>query len=130
MEGICTLWLAIDEVDAQNGAMQVIPGTHHNGFSQYEAVDVGSNIFGAQIKPETMDESRAVTFELSPNECSLHEARLIHGAPPNTSNRRRAGYTMRYFPTSSKIFTQTLREQHKLWLARGEDIAGNEFVNV
>ena len=85
MEGICTLWLAIDEVDAQNGAMQVIPGTHHNGFSQYEPVDVSANIFGAQIKPETMDESCAVTFELLPNQCSLHEARLIHGAPPNNS---------------------------------------------
>ncbi len=129
MQGICTLWLAIDEVDAQNGAMQVIPGTQHNGFSEYETVDTNANIFGSQIKPETLEESRAVTFELAPNECSLHEARLIHGAPPNTSNRRRAGYTMRYFPTSSKVFTEKIGANHKLWLARGEDLAGNEFVN-
>lgn len=128
MAGICTLWLALDDVDARNGAMQVIPGTHNNGFSEYEAVDASANIFPTQIKPESIDESRAVTFELAPNECSLHEARLIHGAPSNTSNRRRAGYTMRYFPTSSQIFTSTLRPNHKLWLARGEDLAGNDFV--
>lgn len=130
MEGICTVWLAIDKVDTANGAMKVIPGTHHNGFSQYEAVDRATNIFASRIKPELIDESQAVVFELEPNQCSLHEARLIHGADANTSNRRRAGYTMRYFPTSSKVNTEKLRSNHKLWLARGVDLAGNEYANV
>ena len=130
MQGICTLWLALDKVDAQNGAMQVLPGTQHNGFSEYEAVDAKANIFGSQIKPETIDASRAVTFELEPNQCSLHEARLIHGAPPNTSNRRRAGYTMRYFPTTSKVYLERIGWNHKLWLARGVDVAGNKFENA
>ena len=49
-----------------------------------------------------MDEARAVYFELKPDECSLHEARIMHGARANTSDKRRAGYTMRYFPTHDK----------------------------
>jgi ectoine hydroxylase-related dioxygenase (phytanoyl-CoA dioxygenase family) len=130
MEGICTVWLALDKVDADNGAMKVIPGTHNNGFSQYESVDASKNIFGTRIKPELIEESRAVVFELEPNQCSLHEARIIHGADANTSNRRRAGYTMRYFPTSSKVKTEKLRHNHKLWLARGVDLAGNDYANV
>lgn len=126
--GICTIWLAIDEATAENGCMRVIPGSQVNGFSEYEPVDRDKNIFASQIKPELIDESKAVYFALQPNECSLHEARLIHGARANTSDKRRTGYTMRYFPTTSKIFPER-NQNHKLWLARGRDIAGNRYEN-
>lgn len=129
MEGICTVWLALDHVDAENGAMKVIPGSHANGFSDYQAVSQAANIFGAEIKPEQVEESRAVTFELEPNQCSLHEARIIHGADANVSPRRRAGYTLRYFPLSSQVFPEKNRG-HRIWLARGEDRAGNVFENA
>ncbi|MDR3708597.1 MAG: phytanoyl-CoA dioxygenase family protein [Capsulimonadaceae bacterium] len=128
MAGICTVWLAIDEATPENGSMAVIPGTHRNGFSQYAPVDTAENIFGSEIKPELIDESKAVYFSLKPNECSLHEARIIHGAKANTSGKRRAGYTMRYFPTSSKVFPEK-NQGHHLWLARGRDLAGNVYMN-
>jgi ectoine hydroxylase-related dioxygenase (phytanoyl-CoA dioxygenase family) len=128
MEGICTVWLAIDEATEENGCMRVMPGSQTNGFSEYEPVDRAANIFPTQIKPELIDESKAVYFALQPNECSLHEARLIHGARPNTSNTRRTGYTMRYFPTTSKIYPER-NMNHKLWLARGRDVAGNRLEN-
>ncbi len=124
MEGICTIWLALDKVDAENGAMKVIPGTHLNGFSDYEQVDAAKNIFGSQIKAELVDAERAVTFELEPNQCSLHEARIIHGADANTSPRRRAGYTMRYFPLTSQI-SRERNPNTRFWLARGKDLADN-----
>lgn len=129
MAGICTVWLAIDEATPENGCMKVIPGTHTNGYSEYEAVDAARNIFGSQIKPELVDTERTVYFALQPNECSLHEARLIHGADANTSDRRRAGYTMRYFPTTSHVYPERNRG-HRLWLARGRDRAGNVFENA
>ena len=129
MEKICTVWLALDKVDAQNGAMKVIPGSHANGFSQYDEVSKEGNIFHLEIKPEQVEESQAVTFELEPGEASLHEARIIHGADANRSTRRRAGYTMRYFPTTSLVHLEKL-PGHKLWLARGEDVAGNHFENA
>lgn len=128
MAGICTVWLAIDEATPENGCMKVIPGTQANGFSEYEAVDTAGNIFPTQIKPESIDESKAVYFALHPGECSLHEGRLIHGADANTSDKRRAGYTMRYFPTSSKVYPER-NAGHKIWLARGRDLAGNAYEN-
>ncbi|HEX5323116.1 MAG TPA: phytanoyl-CoA dioxygenase family protein [Capsulimonadaceae bacterium] len=129
MAGICTVWLAIDPATAENGCMRVIPGSQANGFSEYEAVDGNQNIFPTQIKPDQVDENKAVYFELQPNECSLHEARLIHGAQANTSATRRAGYTMRYFPTSSKVYPER-NPGHKIWLARGVDVAGNAYENA
>jgi ectoine hydroxylase-related dioxygenase (phytanoyl-CoA dioxygenase family) len=126
MEGICTVWLALDKTTPENGCMSVIPGTHVNGFSEYEAVDGAINIFGSEIKADQFDESTAVYFCLEPNECSLHEGRIIHGAKANTSPFRRAGYTMRYFPTTSKVYPER-NVGHKIWLARGKDLAGNIY---
>lgn len=65
-----------------------------------------------------------VTFELKAGQCSLHEARIIHGAEANISPRRRAGYTMRYFALTSVIDSER-NKTAKFWLARGKDIAGN-----
>lgn len=128
MAGICTVWLAVDRATPENGSMAVIPGTHNNGFSQYTQVeDAAKNIFPTEIAE--IDESKAIYFELEPNECSLHEGRLVHGAKANTSEFRRAGYTMRYFPTTSKVFPER-NQGHKIWLARGVDMAGNIYENA
>ena len=129
MAGICTVWLALDRATQENGCMSVIPGSQTNGFSEYEAIDTAQNIFDSQIKADQVDESRAVYFELEPNQCSLHEARIIHGAQANTSPERRAGYTMRYFPTSSRVYPEK-NLTHKIWLARGADLAGNVYENA
>jgi hypothetical protein len=56
----------------------------------------------------------------------LPDARIIHGAEANTSPRRRAGYTMRYFSMETKFNTETPdNATHKLWLCRGKNIANN-----
>ena len=130
MEGICTVWLALDKATPENGSMGVIPGSHTNGFSEYQAVDADKNIFSTEVKAGSFDESQAVYFSLEPNECSLHEGRIIHGANANTSLMRRAGYTMRYFPLTSRVYENNPRNaNHKIWLARGTDRAGNRFEN-
>ena len=129
MAGICTVWLAVDEATKENGCMAVIPGSQHGGFSEYEPVDPAGNLFGSQIKADGVDEAQAVYFELKPDECSLHEARLIHGAQANTSDKRRAGYTMRYFPTTTQVYPEK-NPGHKIWLARGMDRAGSVYENA
>lgn len=129
MAGIITVWLAIDEATPENGCMRVLPGTHQDGFSQYEQVDTNTNIFPTQILPGLIDESKAVYFVLKPNHYSLHEARLIHGAQANSSDKRRCGYTMRYFPTTTHIYPDR-NPGHKLWLARGVDCGNNQFENA
>jgi ectoine hydroxylase-related dioxygenase (phytanoyl-CoA dioxygenase family) len=126
-DSIVTVWLAIDRSNQENGCMRVIPGTHNNGFSEYEEVDGSKNLFRTQVK--NIDDSQAVYFELERGECSLHDSRIIHGAKANTSSYRRCGYTMRYFSTEARVIPER-NPTHKVWLARGRDIAGNPFVNV
>jgi len=123
-DGIVTIWLAIDDSNLANGCLGVIPGTHINGFSEYEGVDTQSNTFSTEIVKGSFDESKVVWFEIKRGECSLHDARIIHGANANTSSTRRCGYTMRYFNLNKKF---TGDPQHLLWHARGENIAGNKL---
>ena len=127
MEGICTVWLALDEVTSENGCMKVIPGTHRSQASrEYQPVDGDAHVFESEIKPEQVDASEAVELLLSPNEYSVHDARIVHGAEANTSDRRRAGYTMRYFPTTTQVYPAQ-NVGHRIWLARGRDRAGNRY---
>lgn len=126
-ENIVTIWLALDKSAKENGCMRVIPGSHRNGFSEYEKVDASTNTFGSQIK--NLDDSQAIYFERNEGQCSLHDSRIIHGAEANTSAHRRCGYTMRYIPASVKVNPEK-NPNWKLWLARGKDTAGNTYVNA
>jgi ectoine hydroxylase-related dioxygenase (phytanoyl-CoA dioxygenase family) len=125
-DNIVTIWLAIDRSTKENGCMRLIPGTHHNGFSEYENVDQRINTFHAQIK--NIDESQAVYFELERGECSLHDSRIMHGAPANTSPHRRCGYTMRYISANTLVNPEK-NAGWKFWLARGRNLAGNPCEN-
>lgn len=126
MDQIVTVWFALDHTDKENGCMKVIPGTHDNGFSAYVDVDKSDNTFGREIRPELIDEAKAVHFELEPNQCSLHDGRIIHGASANTSDRRRAGYTMRYFSLETKFIEGAKgNEMYQLFHCRGENVANN-----
>jgi hypothetical protein len=127
---IVTVWLALSPSNRENGCMRVIPGTHLNGgFSQnYVPTDMTVQTFHAEIAE--VPEDKAVYFELAPGESSLHDGRIVHGAAANTSSIRRTGYTMRYFPASVKVLPVEKNDGWKIWLARGEDSAGNTYENA
>jgi hypothetical protein len=125
-DNIVTVWLALDRSTRENGCMRVIPGTHHNGFSRYVQADSATHTFDTQI--ERVDEAKAVYFDLERGECSLHDSRIVHGAAANTSPHRRCGYTMRYLPATTRVIPERNRG-HLLWLARGQDRAGNSYAN-
>jgi len=128
LDKIVTVWLAIDNSNISNGCMGVVPGTHTNGFSEYEEVeDKEGSTFSTEIKRGTFDLKDVVWFELEKGQYSLHDARIIHGANANTSPFRRCGYTMRFFSLDMK-FDEANNPKHKLYHARGANIAGNTLL--
>ncbi len=129
MDQIITIWLALDNSTTENGCMGVVPGTHVNGFSEYEDVDTKESTFGEEIKAESVDLDKVVWFELNKGECSLHDGRIIHGANANKSPNRRCGYTMRYFSLDMKLDeTHPSNKEHEIYYCRGENTANNPLV--
>jgi hypothetical protein len=126
---VCTVWLAIDPSTSENGCMNVIPRSHDRGLSEYEPVDMRSNVFPEEARRHQVDESRKVAVELEANQCSLHDARLMHGSDANTSERRRCGYTMRYMSTRVRFNHERMGHVHQIYLARGRDLAGNVYAD-
>jgi ectoine hydroxylase-related dioxygenase (phytanoyl-CoA dioxygenase family) len=126
---VVTIWLAIDESDLANGCMQVVPRTHHAGYSDYAEISERA-VFNVEIKAGTFDPAKAVPCILAPNHASLHHAKLIHGSTANTSTRRRCGYTMRYISTASRFEAQRNNDgRFQIYLARGVDRAGNTYAD-
>jgi len=129
---VCTVWLAIDPSRKENGCMRVIPRTHNSGqfgFSDYDSVDVKKNVFPTEIRESQRDESKHVLIELEPNQCSLHDARLMHGSEANTSDLRRCGWTLRFCSTHSKFNTEAFDGAHQVYLAQGKDLGGNVYAD-
>ena len=93
---IVTVWLAIDNADTGNGCMKVIPSSQQ-GFPEMEIVyQKGEDVFNLKVEVSPELEKQAVPIELAAGEISIHDSYILHGSDENFSDRRRAGYTMRY----------------------------------
>lgn len=138
---VVNCWLAIDDSTLENGCMRVIPGSHHAGQLRHETPKVAEKgyLFHEQLSKGRLEEFEGlpiVDIVLRSGEFSLHHHYVVHGSRPNTSDKRRCGYVMRYMPATTKFirkpnsFTPTW-ENYPLFLLRGEDPLGNNsYVNV
>ncbi len=129
---VVTVWLAIDSSTRVNGCMKVIPRSHegpNKGFSDYDPVDIATSVFNTEITKEQRDEERQVYVELQPNECSLHDSRIMHGSEPNLSQIRRCGWTLRFASTSVKFNEEKFAGAHQVYLAKGRDLGGNRYAD-
>ncbi len=124
-----TVWLAVDDVDESNGAMLFIPGSHKTGFIEHERLGDGDSVLGLGIPTDKLERSKAVSVNLSAGEFSIHDDKLIHGSPRNSSSRRRAGLTIRYSPTRVKN-DMKINPHFRTYLCRGDDCYGHNPVGT
>ena len=136
----CTVWIAIDETDRDNGCLKVIPRSHSNQkLLEHLTEDREDLVLSQRTADEAFDPSAQVALELEPGQMSLHDVYMIHGADANRSPRRRAGVALRYMPATS-VFERNLKPAddnsgipvafatRPLWLVRGVDRTGqNDF---
>ncbi len=99
-----TVWLAIDDVDAENAAVQVIPGTHLMGQLPFEYSATEEENVLDQTVTSLDDLPTPVCMEMQAGQISLHTDWLLHGSEPNGSQRRRCGLTMRFVSPDVRNF--------------------------
>lgn len=91
-----TAWLAVDDADEENAAMQFVPGSHLRGAIDHEDLPLdGTRVLKRHaVGPGSL--GQRVTNALTAGQISLHSDLLLHGSKRNVSSRRRAGMTFRY----------------------------------
>jgi hypothetical protein len=132
----CTVWLALDKVDVENGAMHVIPGSHRRQDYCHHADDSPDLTLNQVIDTGQFDAGSAQAIELAPGQVSLHDVGIVHGSSANTSGRRRAGLALRYMPATSCLHRDDELPLAKfdwgtlpIWLERGVNRHdGNDFA--
>jgi ectoine hydroxylase-related dioxygenase (phytanoyl-CoA dioxygenase family) len=120
---VVTAWIALGPSTVENGALRVLPGSHHAALMQHEAIDIDGNMLSrGQGIVDAIDEREAVTLTLEPGEMSLHDVRLAHASAPNRSSERRLGYAIRYVAAH----VRSLRDpRDTAMLVRGTDRFGH-----
>ena len=92
-----TVWLAIDDTDAENACMRFIPKSHLHGHLNWRESRPGENNVLNQTVENALDfGDPPVNNELKAGQISIHNDLLLHGSNANNSNRRRCGLTLRY----------------------------------
>jgi ectoine hydroxylase-related dioxygenase (phytanoyl-CoA dioxygenase family) len=89
-----TCWMALDRVTAENGAVQVLPGSHRRLIGDFRKNFHAELLKKGDLSAE--DLASAVTLNLEPGEFYLFHSWLIHGSAPSSIAVRRAGLNMRY----------------------------------
>jgi len=118
-----TVWLAIDDADEKNSAMEFIPGSHNKGHLPQTKTDENSAFHVQTANVEGL--GRAYVDALKAGQCSMHADMLVHGSPANHSDRRRCGLTLRYCPPEVKIIDQAWAKGVEAIICRGNDQSGH-----
>ncbi|XZE51888.1 phytanoyl-CoA dioxygenase family protein [Planctomycetaceae bacterium SH139] len=117
-----TVWLAIDDADEDNGCMEVVAGSHQFGLIEFESSDSSStNVLNQTVREPT----KYGTLKRTPvraGQMSVHSDLLLHGSPPNQSDRRRCGLTLRYCPADVMAYLG--------WNQKGRLVAGKADANL
>jgi len=137
----CTVWVAFDHSTPENGCMRYIAGSHRSRSIYHHRLDERPGLaINKVVAEEEYDAGLARDVVLEPGQMSVHDVYLIHGSRPNRSPKRRAGFAIRYMPSTS-LYDRTLsftggaaaiRQNMALrpiYLVRGADRhGGNDFA--
>jgi len=119
-----TAWISVFDMTNKNAALRVIPGSH---MCKRLEIDRASEEDG-RLSLSEAEERAAIDVELQAGEMILFDVSTVHGSWPNRSFAPRAGYAIRFFPSTSHYDRSRanglFRHQH-LFLVRGLDRAGN-----
>ncbi|XP_047440361.1 probable alpha-ketoglutarate-dependent hypophosphite dioxygenase [Mugil cephalus] len=98
---VLSVWLALDDSQKENGALQVIPGSHCSGMLPHRLASRPGNMLSVnqEIPEELVQADQAVLCPLLAGQMSVHDGLLVHASDPNTSQKRRCGFVIRYVPT-------------------------------
>ena len=127
---VATVWLALDDADAENAAMRIIPGSHRD-YRELETVPAGeTEMLKKKVLVAPEMEAQAVVMEMNAGSLSIHDSYILHGSLANESGRRRAGYTIRYCSTDTAWVDMGPTSDSSVSSARGRGVRGESGTRI
>ena len=134
-----SVWIAATESTTRNGCLRVIPGSHAaQRIGEHVFEDRADMIVRRSLAKEEFDESAAINVELEPGQMVMFDVYTVHGAAHNRGSIPRAGYALRFMPSSSHFDHDGAEHRQEpgyahntrpLLLVRGSDRSGrNDFT--
>ena len=106
---IMSTWIALDDVDADNGAMEFIPGSHAWGKKYRPFLTDQNGALVEYLKTDDpqysdmpdfeaeRDQHKIVSWDMEPGDMLAFDGYIVHSAKGNrTATRRRRAYAVRY----------------------------------
>lgn len=122
---VLTMWLALDEIDEENGCLRYQPGSHRFGVRDHAATQTSG--FSQAVADYTEEEiQREVLACVSPGDLLIHHGDTIHRADVNRSaTRHRRSFAMVFQAAScqrdesafERYALQRKKQQHELGIA-------------
>lgn len=100
-EQCCTIWMPLDVVDAENGMMGYVRGSHRweihaaNTFASQAPIP-GSALEKLPDIEGHEEDYDVIYYPTKPGDAIVHHVRTVHGSTGNTSRRDRRAFTLRY----------------------------------
>ncbi|MBA2479489.1 MAG: phytanoyl-CoA dioxygenase family protein [Planctomycetes bacterium] len=118
-----SLWIALDDVAADDGALCLVTGSHREDWSSQHAVTPGVNAgeFPFHIADRQWPQEREVTCAVRKGSVIVFGDRLIHGTRPNRSGRDRYSLISTYHaPGADEGFDHDFPSRHVCWEPRSD----------
>ncbi len=84
----CTMWLALEEVDEENGCVRYAKGSHSRGMRPHGRTQTLGFSQGITDFPNEDDSANEVVMRAQPGDLLIHHAQTVHWANGNSSDTR------------------------------------------
>jgi hypothetical protein len=94
------VWIAIDEVLAEQGAMRFLTGSHREGPLGQDFGDTTTTV--VDHYPRLLDiYELSPAFHYKPGDATIHYGLTVHGTPENRTDKTRWSYVPTYIPADN-----------------------------
>ncbi len=118
------VFLYLTDTKPENGCLRVIPGTHRNRHPMHDMMDAHTDELAQVADPNSAayaDHPDTVAVPVNAGDMVIGDARLIHGAYPNTSGSERTLITLWYHPDYGTLPEPIRSRLQEIYCRRGVD---------
>ena len=107
---VITAWIALDDVDEDNGCLRYISGSQKEGIVPHQVVP--GRPYDVTPEPECIDLKREALAPVRKGGVVFHHCETLHTSHRNTSDRWRRGYATQWVTADVTTGTDSLERAH------------------